>query len=156
MRMVFSWLLALVAVGCGGSVPGPAFVPVSGVVTLDGKGVEGATVTFAPKTEGSLSLAMTDAQGNFTLKSATGRNGAAVGEHNVTVVLSVSLGGPPVTAKVDDLSGVLPNEAGEDATPPAGPSTKWIVPERYSKPGVLSATVPAGGLSGHKLELVSQ
>jgi hypothetical protein len=43
--IVFS-LSLLVAAGCGSG--GPSLVPVSGTVTLDGKPLEGATITFIP------------------------------------------------------------------------------------------------------------
>lgn len=147
--------LLSVTLGCsGGGVSGPPIVPVDGIVTLDGSPVEGATVVFTPKKEGTMSMAMTDAAGKFALRTGAGRKGAAVGEHDVTVKLSIgneeSTNGPTTD---DGLAPLMPSEAGVNA--PKAPVAKvgWIVPERYSKPGALTATVPAGGLSGHKLEL---
>ena len=60
--------VALAAVGCGGGTAN-----VSGVVTLDGKPVEGATVTFTPDSKDGggvgASYGKTDAQGRFSLRT---------------------------------------------------------------------------------------
>jgi hypothetical protein len=69
------------------------FAPVSGKVTLDGKPLAGATVSFEPVTEpgaGPLppgSLGKTDQNGVFTLRATSGENGALVGKHRVVISL---------------------------------------------------------------------
>jgi len=65
----FAPLFALACiVGCGGSTSTVATVPVTGTVTLDGKPVEGAAVSFAPKTKGCrAAFGRTDASGKFKL-----------------------------------------------------------------------------------------
>ncbi len=152
-RVYFTALILATMLGCGdGGVSGPAFAPVSGVVTLDGKPVEGAAIIFSPKKEGTMSMAISDADGKFVMKSGSGRKGAAVGDHNVTVNLSVSTEAEVKTTD-DGLAPAMPNELGSDVPKPKPARVGFIVPERYSKPGALSVTVPAGGLSGHKLEL---
>ena len=159
----FGWLgvcLAVMSVvGCGGGTSGPEYAGVDGVVLLDGKAMEGAVVTFSPKEEGTMSMGMTDAEGKFTLKTATGKNGAAVGDHDVSITLKMELGGTPPAATDDGLAPLQPNEAADQAPVVAKPpTTKWIIPERYSDPknSGLGVTVPSGGLSDHKFELTSK
>lgn len=77
-------------------------VPVSGRVTVDGKPLAGAVVTFQPRqprdqTEkpGAGSVGRTDAQGYFTLRQVSpSRYGAVVGEHAVTIAPGETWGGP--------------------------------------------------------------
>jgi hypothetical protein len=64
---------------------------VSGKVTLDGKPLANVSVLFQPvgsnRDPGVGSYGITDAQGGFTLKqSGSGRDGAVVGQHAVTLV----------------------------------------------------------------------
>jgi hypothetical protein len=81
------------ATGCQANV-----VPVSGRVTLNGKPLAGAVVTFQPKTGRDLaqpattgSVGRTDAQGRFTLRLvAPDRPGAAPGEHAITISTAAS------------------------------------------------------------------
>jgi len=57
-----------------------------GVVTLDGKPVEGATVTFMTEDAKSTYGAITDANGNFTLVGSNQKQNVANGTYKVTVV----------------------------------------------------------------------
>ena len=125
MKRTFVSIVVLVAValvsGCGG---GPASV--SGVVTLDGKPVEGATVTFNPASGdgGGLggSYGKTDAEGRYTLRTvAADKPGAAVGKHKVTIS----------AAKAD----------------PANPegAAKDLIPAKYNVKSDLTFDVPSGG-----------
>ena len=70
----------------------PELGQVTGTVTLDGKPVIGATVTFQPikaeRPEGkkiSASLGRTDNSGKYSLIYVRGVKGAAVGKHTVTI-----------------------------------------------------------------------
>jgi hypothetical protein len=149
-------LFTLPILGCGGgSAGGPPYANVTGVVTLDGKPIEGATVTFSPKKEGAMSMGLTDAQGKFSLKTATGKKGAAVGEHDVAITLRVDLGPEAPAGSQDDLAPALEVDSGPAVKKP---TVKWVIPERYSDPkkSGLSVTVPAGGLSDHKFDLTSK
>jgi hypothetical protein len=76
--------------GCGSS----KIAPVSGRITLNGKPLAKASVTFAPiggkdKTEpGPSSAAITDADGRYTLRLiGQNGNGATIGKHKVMVAL---------------------------------------------------------------------
>jgi hypothetical protein len=76
--------MVLVVVGCG---DGPALVPVAGVVTLDGKPLEGATLSFIPAPGNVVSTAGNDATGptgNFKM-TFNGRSGLAPGKYSVLV-----------------------------------------------------------------------
>lgn len=87
--MHWSLILLLTGVGCGG----PANIaPVSGVVTLDGKPVEGARINTQPIRQaesieaGVGSFAVTDAEGRYSLELVTPSvPGAVVGEHVVKI-----------------------------------------------------------------------
>lgn len=90
---------ALALVGCGGSKTSE----VKGVVTLDGKPVEGAMVLFTSD-DGSISSGMTDASGNFELVSGpSNTKGAPPGVYRVSIT------------KVKTMEGMKgPNEGGAD------------------------------------------
>jgi hypothetical protein len=112
--------VALVS-GCGG---GPASV--SGVVTLDGKPVEGATVNFTPASGdgGGLggSYGKTDAEGRYALRTiAADKPGAAAGKHKVTISLAKA-----------------------DPTNPEG-AAKDLIPPKYNVKSDLTFDVPSGG-----------
>jgi len=76
-------LAAIVATGCGGG--GPEIGAVSGIVTLDGKPLEKASILFTPQEGGRASAAVSDAEGNYLLKYTQDTEGALVGQHIVTV-----------------------------------------------------------------------
>jgi hypothetical protein len=88
-RSILEGLLAAAVVGCS---PGPAFAPVSGVVTLNGKAKEGLIVTFQPigslenPEPGRGSYGHTDEQGRFSLASDDGKVGAVIGNHRVRII----------------------------------------------------------------------
>ena len=75
--------------GCGPKVPPPVTL-VEGKLLLDDKPLPFAQIDFVPETSDFgaelNSSAVTDAEGNFTLALADGRNGAVVGNHRVTVM----------------------------------------------------------------------
>lgn len=83
-------LLGLIAAGCSRD---PILADVSGVVRIDGKPMSQAMVEFVPDngnedsgdTEPS-SMAFTDENGRYTLKTYTDLPGAVVGNHRVAIV----------------------------------------------------------------------
>ncbi|MDR0869414.1 MAG: DUF4198 domain-containing protein [Planctomycetaceae bacterium] len=89
--VVFCSLFILIS-GCGKA--GPAVNPVSGTITFDGKPLDGASVRFTPKSQGTGELAAgsTDASGNLTgVKTlSTGDPGIVAGDYTVTVSKMVS------------------------------------------------------------------
>ncbi|MEQ1906747.1 MAG: hypothetical protein ABL888_21375, partial [Pirellulaceae bacterium] len=77
--------------GCGNKVYN--LVPAKGNITVDGKPVGDLMIQFMPDIdgtsklpEGPTSYAISDAQGNFELKTYDGGVGALPGKHLVTVV----------------------------------------------------------------------
>ena len=131
-------LTALVCVGCSAA----KFAPVSGKVTLNGKALPNATVTFQPegKEPGPGSIGTTDAEGKYVLKMATGEAaGAVVGKHKV----SITAGG----------------DAGSDSsappTPGKAPNSPPPLPEEYNAKTKLTFDVPAGGTTTANFDLTS-
>lgn len=96
-------LLCLLAacLGCGDS--GYAYAPVSGTVQINGQALAGVRVIFQPKAKddeggaGIGSFAVTNAEGQFVLRTNDGRPGAAVGDHRVRFSMyPVSKQGDPI------------------------------------------------------------
>ena len=76
------WIVAVAMLlpGCGDGL-----VPASGVVSLDGGPVAGATVTFIPTGPGIPASGTTDATGRFELAIGSGRQGLPRGRYRVTI-----------------------------------------------------------------------
>jgi hypothetical protein len=113
--IVLSALLLLLTSGCGSS--GPEFVPVTGVVTLDGQPVAEAGVLFTPVEGGRPGRAGTDSQGQFVISTFKTGDGLLVGKYAVTVA-------KVETAAVPLVDG-LP-------TPSARAGQKWLLPKKYA------------------------
>ena len=124
-RWLYSVACILLVSGCGPS--GPKLGSVTGTVTLDGKPVQGALVTFISKAEnGSSSFGKTDAKGKYQLEFSTERFGAILGAHDVEIV----------TKRVD--------KSEEPDTGGAVVQREYIaIPKHYAR-GALSAEVKAG------------
>jgi hypothetical protein len=73
----------LTTVGCGKG----NLIKVEGVVTLDGKPLPGATVSFVPVGEGQPAFGRTDADGSFRLTTSRTDDGAKPGDYKVVVVV---------------------------------------------------------------------
>lgn len=119
MRFILMLGAAALVAGCGGGASS-----VSGVVTLDGKPVEGATVTFNPVGGGGLgsSTGKTGPDGRYTLRTvAADKPGAAPGNHKVSISLTRS-----------------------DAKNPDGAVTD-VIPAKYNTKSDLTFDVPSGG-----------
>jgi len=152
-------LVISMATGCSGDPAyGPPLAPVFGTVTLDGRPLEGATIVFMPKGDGTMSMAVSDPAGKYVMRTGSGREGAVVGEHNVTVQLAIGPPPAPVTPVDDGLAPALPNEipggAAAAVKKPAAKTT-FVVPEKYGKAETsgLGTTVPDGGLKDYEIKL---
>jgi hypothetical protein len=138
-RLLFGFAVVL-GVGCGG----PKFAEVSGKVTLNGEPLANATVSFQPIAKrgsieaGEGSTGKTNEKGKFILKSSTGKSGAQVGEHQVSI------------------SALDPKIGERDERPPRG---GWPlvdkVPSRYNAKSELTFHVPRGGTTKADFELTS-
>jgi len=128
-------LCGLVLAGCGGRPAGyPETAPVRGVVTLDGKPLAGASVSFVPAA-GRSSAGMTDDDGRYKL-FYTGRiKGAMLGSHRVMLSKRVPDAAYQMTAQEKEMLA-----SGDYILPLAE-----LLPKRYR--GIdseLSAEVEAG------------
>ncbi len=85
--LVLGLVGCLVACGCGYSRP--TRVEAGGRVTLAGKPLEGASLTLIPANGGRPSLAMTGADGRFTLGTFGAADGVIPGRYRVAVVKQV-------------------------------------------------------------------
>lgn len=124
------------ALGLGGCTEKTStnLVPVTGSVTMDGKPLEGASVTFVGtgSTPGLGGTGVTDAAGNFEISHFRAGKGLEQGDYKVMISKLVMSDGspiPPGTLSIAELS------------------TREMLPARYSDPGktVLNATVVEGG-----------
>lgn len=133
---------ALAAAGCG---PGrPKTLPVTGVVTLDGKPLEEASVLFAPEGGGRPATGLTDKEGRFRLGTFVPGDGALPGKHLVSVVKKKTSG---VLTDADGLSG---------GVAPGGIVEHWFTPKRYADPKTSGLTAEVQpGMDPLRLELSS-
>lgn len=159
-----SWLVGGVILGVVAGLEGcgsgrPKTVPVTGVVTLDGKPVEGANVTFYPDTGQSAGTAQpkktdqvtrpatgtTDKEGKFTLKTFEPGDGALPGKYKVTIIKKEVTG---FLADKDGLSGGIA---------PGGIQEKWIIPKKYADPQTSGLTAEVKpGMGPLEFKLTSQ
>jgi hypothetical protein len=131
----------VLAAGCGSQ----KVVPVSGRVTMNGTPLAGATVSFQPIARaGSVeagigSTGKTDANGEFSLRTATGEQGAWVGEHRVVITLQTTV------------------KAAEDDGRPrrGGPPQIETIPARYNTRTDLKFEVRPGATSAADFALKS-
>ncbi len=88
----FTALTALATVGCGGALDEPVIVPVEGIITLHGKPLEGATLSFVPDGTNSASTPGADLSGPDGSFRARYRNrpGLAPGKYKVLVAKDVT------------------------------------------------------------------
>jgi hypothetical protein len=132
--------------GCGG---GPRLVPVSGVVTLDGKPYKGAVVSFQPigskddDAPGRQSMGVTDEAGRFTLKYDGLEPGAVVGKHAIRIVTEGNY-----------VPGTTSETGSDDYTPP---SSLKVDPIPASWNGLSDKTfeVPAGGTDQANFDILT-
>jgi hypothetical protein len=85
MRPTLSCLLILLVAGCGQS--GPELAPVTGQVTLDGRPLENADLTFSVQGK-SPGVARTDGDGRYEVMYKRGVMGAPVGPNKVSITVS--------------------------------------------------------------------
>lgn len=113
-----SVLMLTAVVGCGRSSY-PDLAGVEGTVTLDGKPVADASVTFVPA-DGRSSSGRTDQDGRYTLSYKKNLPGAVIGEHLVKITKLVEEDSPAAKSyaemmnarqkALDERSGFIPDE----------------------------------------------
>lgn len=136
--LTLSFLLVSLA-GCGGEDPGESLFSTTGMVTLDGQPLSGATIDFIPKSTGENqplrgSVGVTDEEGKFIMLYRSTR-GCPAGDFTV----SISNYSEPTGEGGDDETG------SPETVPPAyrGPKSK------------LEATVSSGGENVFNFDLKS-
>ncbi|MDR2168601.1 MAG: hypothetical protein LBP59_00485 [Planctomycetaceae bacterium] len=131
--------IAVLFIGCGNSSVIKGLVSCAGTVTLDGVPLESASINFAPvDASGKLETgkrggtAISDANGNFNIKTASDSSGITSGTYKVTVNKIVE-------------------EKGETNKSPIPKS----ITGKYSDIDTsdLTVEIPAGGKKNIKLEL---
>ena len=135
--------LALV-VGCSKGSNLPKTVPASGVVTLDGKPVEGAQIVLIPDGEGATgAYGTSDAGGRFALRAYEEKDGAIPGSYKVQVSKTIEV----------KLAGAKGSVDGGDPV-----RYEHGVPGKYTgaRTSGLSTTIPDAGIRDIKLELSSK
>lgn len=101
-RCLAAAALIVIAVGCGES--GPSLVPVTGVVTCNGKPLEGAVIVFHPDStnkEGLPGEDITGPDGNYVVNS-NGRSGLVPGKYHILVTKLPENTAPVYEAFKDD------------------------------------------------------
>lgn len=141
---------AMIAFGCSGGGQAPpklgATVELTGIVTLDGKPLEGASIRFAPKSEKGFhgAVGQTDASGKYELHTDIGngesKDGIVPGDYIVYVSRMVRSDGS-----------LIPADANE---PPMMFGGRDTIPLKYSsKKGQISYHVmEKGGTFDIKLD----
>lgn len=125
-RLVCLALFALLA-GCNS---GPERAEVTGTVTLDGKPVPGAVITFYPEDpQGTTSYGATDYEGKYRLMYTFDKYGALPGKYQVGLEVR------QISKKEAE------NLRAEGQTVP---ETKIVLPQKYKDPAALSAEVKSG------------
>jgi hypothetical protein len=141
LRIAAVLALPVLLAGCSGS--GPAIVPVSGTVTLDGVPVAEANVMFAPVAGGRPAEGRTDAAGKFSLSTEKPNDGAMEGDYEVTVTGVRTVG---AVANPDGTSGDISQVREE-----------WFLPQKYARrdsSGLTQKVIP--GMPAVELKLTAK
>jgi hypothetical protein len=138
----------LSCLGCGGSDSSkanrPKVVPADGLVTYQGKPLEGATIVLSPTGEGKHGAsAMSDANGQFQLSTFPPDLGAVPGDYKVAVSKQsvVVIPEPPPGMHAEDM--------------PRPPKPKALIPDKFANPekSGLTTNIPEAGKTDIQIEL---
>ena len=148
-------------IGCGSGSGFPKTYPVTGKVTLNGKAIDGAMVTFQLAEGKENAIGTTDASGEFTLSMFQPSDGAIPGQYRIAIrklppgQLAASTSAPPVgqLASGDISETYAPPTASEGNAKNKAPKSE--VPEKYGNDEAsgLRATVTASGPNRFEFDL---
>jgi hypothetical protein len=141
--------------GCG---PGddnlPRTVKAAGIVTCDGKPLEGASIVAMDPSGKYFARAMSDKSGSFSLDAYEAKPGAVPGKYNVTLSKTVTVDKATDPKLVKQLKDDAQHAAGGDAN---AANISWMndLPAKYNSPASsgLSIVVPDDGTTALKLEI---
>jgi len=139
--------VALTLTGCGAK-----YVPVEGVVRLDGQPLDGATVVFTSEDGKKTFSGFTDAGGAFSLGGGE-KPGALPGTYKVTVTKKAALKGDENSGAGSDA--YLKQRKGglSEAEKAGGPGTKMMMPGAGGKIGMPAVGKSSGAPASTKSEL---
>lgn len=120
---MFAATALCLVLGCA-QASGPELGYVEGNVTLDGKPLDGAEVSFEPS-DARPSVAFTDDSGHYVLKFTGARDGATVGTHVVRIVSARG-------------------SSGGEGDGPLVPARRELLPAKYHEKSTLVAEVKSG------------
>lgn len=106
----------LVIAGCNSGASFPKTYPVTGKVTVNGKSIEGAMVTFQKEDGKENAIGTTDSKGEFSLSMFQPGDGAVPGQYRISV------------------SKLPPGVAAAPTTPPPGQLGAAELPADYAPP----------------------
>lgn len=131
-----SMLTLTMLAGCGTS-DAPKTFKVSGTVTLEGKPVDGAIVTFVSSENKKNAVGSTNAKGEFKLSTFGPGDGALPGSYKVTISKTDEAAAPPATTPPPGV--IAGGEISESYVPPAntaggkkGSGPKNLLPAKYA------------------------
>ncbi len=150
----FACCLMMSFVGCSVDDGLPRTVNASGVVTLDGEPIDGASIVFAEASGVHSAQGLSDSKGRFSLDAFEAKKGAVPGSYKITVSKTVtverSVNQKQMKALAEDAQHAA-DGGGETA------NVSWVndLPQRYAGfvTSGLEATVPEDGTSELKIEL---
>lgn len=144
--------------GCGGSADFPDTYPVTGVIKVKGKPIEGAVVTFQLEGGKENAIGTTNSNGEYKLSTFRPSDGAVPGLYRVAVskptAAELATDAPP-SGQI--ASGDLPDDYAPPVEAPTGQNAKGKseIPEKYSNDQLsgLRATVTASNDNHFEFDL---
>ena len=138
MRNFFTILCLCLVMGCGTAVD-PTY-QVTGTVTLDGKPVDGAVISFVPQTPTDVTDAAagtTKPDGTYVLSTFVAGDGAKDGQYAIRVSKYVNKDGSVVETEPEPAPGAEPvrfEGYGKGANPmTSAPLPKNVLPKKYEQ-----------------------
>ena len=153
--LVVCLLIAVVASGCGGSSGPPVAVfPVSGVITLSGKPVVGADVTFSNSEMKRSAFGRTNEKGEYRLTTFSANDGAVEGKSIVTVLKAAPAAAVVVEADIES-EAYVPPDVNAKPVKTNNKQQEALLPERYSNATTsgLIAVIATDMENKHNFEL---
>ncbi|MDO4585881.1 MAG: carboxypeptidase-like regulatory domain-containing protein [Planctomycetia bacterium] len=152
MKKIYLTLMVLLVltsglfVGCQKSKL-KGLVPAEGVVTHNGTPVEGALVTFGPKTatgEAAGATGITDAQGKFKMMTLDPGDGVYPGEYFITVSKNIIEGG---LSREDDWARMNDKSGEREKAETPEQTVTHMLPRQYEEIGMsgLEIVIPPEG-----------